>query len=894
MKSGQPTGTSDPNINMPPEGKLAVEHYFSKAGVHPFDEVKWETRLALITDAAGKTVFKQENVEVPSDWSQTATNIVAWNYFTGTLKTPEREKSVRALIERVVHTIRVEGEALGYFEGAYAHIFENELAALLVQQRMAFNSPVWYNVGARPDPQCSACFIQSVEDTLPSILELQKSEAMLFKNGSGSGTNFSKMRAKGKPLSGGGTANGPVSFMRGLDVYAGIIKSGGRTRRAAKMAILNDSHPDIIEFIRSKANEERKAQALISAGYDAALDGEAYGTVAFQNTNHSVRVSNKFMSTCNDYNTDDAGANTILREIARAAWECGDPGMQFDDTINNWNPCLDIDRINSSNPCSEYMFLDDSACNLASLNLMKFKDEEGELDIKSFRHAVNISILAQEILVASSSYPTPLIASNSANFRPLGLGYANLGAFLMSKGLAYDSKKGREYAAAITALMTAQAYTTSSVIASYKGPFSKLERCNKSFAKVMNKHRTAAKDLDPSLVPLTLYNAVSSLWDHAVNMFEVSGVRNAQVTVLAPTGTIGFLMDVATTGIEPDTALVKYKRLVGGGTMKLVNRVVPEGLEALGYTEKMISEIVTLIDIQDGIHGSVHLKEEHKVVFDCALPDPTSGRSISSTAHIDMMAAVQPFLSGAISKTVNMPNSATVEEVYYAYVYAWTKGLKAIAIYRDGCKKSQPINTKKEEKPRALYRLRLPDERKSITHKFSIAGNEGYITVGMYPDGTPGEVFIIMAKEGSVVSGMIDCFATATSIALQYGVPLKTLVEKYTFVKFEPSGFTGNKEIPMANSIIDYVFRWLDLKFLRNETPKVTIGNDAPPLKVDIAMPALSIMQPTVRAWLPGEKDGKSLFDNLDSPPCPTCGFLMMRSGSCYKCDSCGGTSGCG
>ena len=1317
---------------------LSLERYFTRPGIDPFDEVEWEVRSAVIGSEKGEIVFEQKDVEVPKFWSQTATNVVASKYFRGTLGTPERERSVKQLIGRVVRTIGGWGRAQGYFNTeADAQTFEAELKHLLVYQKMSFNSPVWFNVGVEPKPQGSACFINSVEDTMDSILTLAKTEGMLFKYGSGTGTNLSPLRSSRELLAGGGTASGPVSFMKGYDAFAGVIKSGGKTRRAAKMVILNIDHPDIVEFIKCKQEEEKKAWALIDAGYSPALDGPAYSSIFFQNSNNSVRVSDDFMQTViadgewktkrvmNGEPFESYRARDLIKMIAEATWACGDPGMQFDTTINDWHPCPASGRINASNPCvtgdtlvatedglvpikdlvgrkmvrivtehgelapvtevfrtgvkqtvllktkhgftlkvtkdhpisttnrgdvpagelnegdqlilvpghfgkehlhskmaefigmavgdgcktgdqgqvfltlghaeahileeyvdylnsvkpdrkiegvtradtgvrlatsvtevtsvvdryavldqgsakkglldaafrldressaallrglftadgtvgftedknayvsldstslmllrqvqqillnfgikgkiyensrngnttaelpdgkgglktyevqemhslrisrnsrilferwvgfhpgsdkaaklrdlnasvaaywdppsdgfdsltplgeeevfdlmeprdhhfvaggilvhncSEYMFLDDTACNLASLNLVKLCNDAGELDVAAYKRAIETTILAQEIIVDNASYPTQRIADNSHNFRPLGLGYANLGALLMSRGLAYDSDAGRDYAGAITAVLTGQAYVESTRIAEVMGPFNAFEKNREPFLNVVKKHGSYVVKIDPAHVPLDLYNAARECWDEAHELAAKNGIRNAQATVLAPTGTIAFMMDCDTTGIEPDIALIKYKKLVGGGMLKIVNQTVPKALKRLGYSEQQIKEMMEYVDENETIEGAPHLKDQHLPVFDCAFRPLRGSRSIQYMGHVKMMGGVQPFISGAISKTVNVPSDVSVDEIAEAYLQSWKLGLKAVAIYRDGCKRSQPLSTSKDQtkvrveaapgvgvvvegQPRAVRR-RLPDERRAITHKFSIAGHDGYVTVGMYEDGQPGEIFLVMAKEGSVVSGLMDCFATAVSMALQYGVPLQVLVDKFSHVRFEPSGFTNNPEIPIAKSIVDYIFRWLASKFLAKDQQRAigvhvkeeesgqgtgmpgSHGPGAPggasstepgsgPRALPISLvsgpisgPAASsrvvttgpsTTSPSPRGTSPGTggqgsvgaaatDPSRSMFafrPDEDAPPCPDCGSIMVRNGACYKCLNCGATSGC-
>ncbi len=899
---------------------LTYRRHFTKAGRHPYDEVTWESRSAVINGEDGQPVFEQHDIEVPSTWSQTATNIVASKYFRGQLGKPEREKSVRGLISRVVDTIRDWAGAQSYFATAEdLQAFSDELTHLLVEQKAAFNSPVWFNVGIEKRPQASACFINSVQDEMESILGLARTEGMLFKYGSGTGSNLSSIRSSREPLAGGGTASGPVSFMRGYDAFAGVIKSGGKTRRAAKMVILDADHPDIVDFIHCKANEERKAWALIEAGYDGSFNvkGGAYDSVFFQNANHSVRVTDEFMKAvaedgewqtkyvlsgegCESYRARD-----MMKQMAEAAWQCGDPGIQFDTTVNDWHTCPNTARINASNPCSEYMFLDDTACNLASLNLMKFVREDGEFDVEAFGSACRTLITAQEILVDNASYPTPAIERNSHDYRPLGLGYANLGVLLMDRGLPYDSDGGRTYAAAVTALMHGEAYAQSARVASSMGPFAGYETNTEPMLRVIDKHRKHSHMIDTSAVPRELMQAARDVWDEAYALGAQHGYRNSQVTVLAPTGTIGFMMDCDTTGIEPDIALVKYKKLVGGGVLKIVNQSVPRILERLGYGPAEVEDIVKYIDDKEMIEAAPHLKEEHLAIFDCAFPPRDGKRSIHYMGHIKMMAAVQPFLSGAISKTVNMPTDASADEIGTAYVESWKLGLKSVAIYRDGCKRSQPLSTSKEEawgettaiaaaeapavsgKARPARR-KLPDERHAITHKFSIAGHEGYITVGMYEDGKPGEIFLVMAKEGSTISGLMDAFATSISMALQYGVPLEALVEKFSHVRFEPSGFTKNPEIPFAKSITDYIFRWLASKFLSAEHQEAA-GVQRSERSL-LPAPGKS-SGGTDRAAEPAA--GAVMRAQSDAPPCHYCGSIMIRNGSCYRCDNCGSTSGC-
>ena len=920
--SDVPSGEKAQSLRLEGKPGLEVPRFFTEEGRPPFDEINWDIRTASIGNEKGELVFEQVDVEVPSFWSQTATNIVASKYFRGTLGTTERERSARQLIGRVVDTITRWGRQGGYFAtDTDARTFSEELAHLLIYQKASFNSPVWFNCGIEPHPQCSACFINSVQDTMESILTLARTEGMLFKFGSGTGTNLSPIRSSKENLAGGGTASGPVSFMKGFDAFAGVIKSGGKTRRAAKMVVLNIDHPDIREFINCKVDEEKKAWTLMDAGYDGSLTGPAYASVFFQNSNNSVRVTDEFMQAVledGEWHTravtsgEVVGtyrARDLLRMIAESTYVCGDPGMQFDTTVNEWHTCSGTGRINASNPCSEYMFLDDSACNLASLNLMKFRREDGEFDPVSFRRAVEILITAQEIIVDNASYPTKAIERNSHDYRPLGLGFANLGALLMARGIPYDSDEGRDYCGAITALMTGEAYATSSRIArDVTGPFPGFDKNRTPFLRVMNKHRSHVGRVDSAHVPLDLLSAAREAWDEAVELGEAHGYRNAQATVIAPTGTIGFMMDCDTTGIEPDIALIKYKKLVGGGLIKIVNQTVPEALRRLGHDSRQVQEILEYLEENDTIEGAPHLADRDLPVFDCAFKPRNGSRSIQYMGHVKMMAASQPFISGAISKTVNVPAEATPDEIAQAYIESWRLGLKAIAIYRDGSKRTQPLNTGRGEKAAAQavapQRRRLPDEREAITHKFEIAGHQGYITVGMYEDRNPGELFIVMAKEGSTVSGLMDAFATAISLALQYGVPLKVLVDKFSHMRFEPSGFTKNPEIPMAKSVMDYIFRWLGSKFL-NEDEKAQIGlihrePGAEPRDREVASPSPeSAKQPALRLVPPAQPSSSSTSMAFafqaqdDAPPCHECGAIMVRNGSCYKCLNCGATSGC-
>jgi len=895
---------------------VTVQRYFTEAGEDPMASVEWELRSARITNEKGEVVFEQTDVEVPASWSQLATNVVVSKYFRGHLGSPERERSVKQLVGRVVDRIRGWGEGSGYFKTPEdAQAFADELAFLLVHQKMAFNSPVWFNLGVKDTPQqASACFINSVDDTMASIMELAKTEAMLFKGGSGTGSNLSHIRSSRERLAGGGTASGPVSFMRGYDAFAGVVKSGGKTRRAAKMVILDVTHPDIREFIHCKADEEKKAWALIDAGYDGGFNvvGGAYDSIYYQNANHSVRVTDSFMQAAEREDrwqtravtdgtvVDEYAAKDLLREMADAAHLCGDPGIQYDTTINRWNPCKNTGRISSSNPCSEYMFLDDTACNLASLNLMKFV-QDGRFDVEAYRHAIAITITAMEIIVPHADYPTERIEKNSHLYRPLGLGYANLGALLMAFGLPYDSDEGRNLAASLTSIMCGQAYLTSAHLAEAMGPFPKYRENEDCFLDVIRMHKDAAEAVPSVGVPDDVRAASLESWASALEAGTRHGYKNAQATVLAPTGTIAFMMDCDTTGVEPDIALVKYKKLVGGGMLKIVNNTVPMALRNLGYEAARISEIVDYVDENETIEGAPGLRDEHLPVFDCAFRAPNGSRSIHYMGHIRMMGAVQPFLSGAISKTVNLPEDATVDDIMQAYLDGWQQGLKALAVYRDGCKRSQPLNAGKSEKKAEVVpieaarpvRRKLPDERQAATHKFSIAGHEGYLTIGMYDDGQPGEIFLKMAKEGSTVSGLMDTIATMTSIALQYGVPLKALVDKFSHTRFEPSGFTGNRQIPIAKSVMDYVFRYLGNKFLADEAlapdeqeaGAEDAGLEAAPQPARVAVAG--------GRGSDGDTTGYAMVNQADAPSCMDCGSIMIRNGACYKCPNCGSTSGC-
>ena len=898
---------------------VQVRRFFTQPGETVWDTVEWELRTATIADDKGEVLFEQKEVEVPTSWSQLATNVVVSKYFRGAVGQPGRETSVRQLIGRIVDTLTLWGTKDGYFaSNDDRDAFRDELTHLLLHQKLSFNSPVWFNMGVEAKPQCSACFINSVDDSMTSIMDLAKTEGMLFKFGSGTGTNFSALRGSQESLQGGGVASGPVSFMKGFDAFAGVIKSGGKTRRAAKMVILDVDHPDIEEFIECKVKEEKKAWALIEAGYDGSFRGEAYGSVFFQNSNNSVRVSDEFMraviedrewTTRARVDGSVVGrhrARDLMRKISESAWQCGDPGMQYDTTINDWHTCKNTDRIYASNPCSEYMFLNDTACNLASLNLMKFRDDDRNFDVESFEQAVDVSILGMEIIVDNASYPRDTIGANSHRYRPLGLGYANLGALLMSRGLAYDSDEGRDFAAGVTALMCGRAYRRSAEISESTGPFVGYPENEQPFLDVIAKHRAAVSKINRQRVPDELHDAASRSWDDALDLGRAHGYRNSQVTVLAPTGTIAFMMDCDTTGIEPDIALIKYKKLVGGGFLKIVNRTVPEALERLGYSKEQIDEIVAYIDDQETIEGAPHLLDDHLEIFDCAFKPQNGVRTIPPMGHVRMMGAVQPFLSGAISKTVNLPSEASVEDIENAYLESWKLGLKAVAVYRDGSKKTQPMNTSSSKSDDAVrkeggkstakgvpMRRRLPDERTAITHKFSIQGHEGYLTVGLFEDGTPGELFVRMAKEGSVISGLMDSFATAVSIMLQYGVPLDVLCQKFSNSRFEPSGFTRNPQVPMAKSIMDYIFRWLGIKFLDHRPANADVEEDSVEAAAGGLQPKAAPESSEARSVGAAAVQGPSEPTASDAPPCSECGSVMVPNGSCYRCANCGSTSGC-
>ncbi len=983
-----PSSRSTATETSPSTSGVEVRRRYTRPGEHPFDAVEWETRDAVIGNP-DSPAFEQRDVEFPRSWSQNATNIVAQKYFRGRQGSEERETSVRQMVGRVSGTIARWGREGFYFASDEdADAFEAELTHILLHQTAAFNSPVWFNVGFEESPQCSACFLLSVEDTMESILAWNTKEGLIFRGGSGSGINLSKIRSSKEELSKGGYASGPVSFMRGADSWAGTIKSGGKTRRAAKMVVLDVDHPDILDFVWCKAREEQKAGALRDAGYDMSIDGEGFTSIQYQNANNTVRLSDEFMERVErdeDWQTtarttgepiDTHRARDVFGQISEAAWQCADPGVQYDTTIQEWHTCPNSGRISTSNPCSEYLSVDDSACNLASLNLMKFRRDDGTFDVDAFQHVVDVVILAQEILVSPSSYPTEKIGQNARDFRQLGMGYANLGALLMSNGLPYDSDEGRSMAGAITALMTGRAYRKSAEVAAAMGPYRQYGLNREPHNHVMRKHRDAAWELSEELVERRLLAAARRSWDEAVELGDDHGYRNAQSVVIAPTGTISFLMDCDTTGIEPDFSLVKFKELVGGGQMTIVNQTVPKALETLGYTPEAISQIVAWIDDQGTIVGAPGLADEHLPVFDVAV----GSRAISHMGHVKMMAAAQPFVSGAISKTINMPAEATVADIEDVYAKGWKLGLKALAIYRDGSKTAQALRTDAqeskgegkaaaasagmvtEEEAQARVdkavkeavasapprRHRMPNTRESITHKFSIAGHEGYITAGTYPDGQVGEIFLTdVGKEGSTLRGMMNSFATSVSIALQYGVPLETLVRKFAYVRFDPEGITGNPDIPFAKSMPDYIMRWLCSRFcdvdLQEElgilTPEVRQrkAHEEALMRGDTAGPAMrsgngagnggnggnghsggngggdgSAKKPAPSAEtetpsLPGttRAAAEAMTDSppprpaqlqgLDlGPACGQCGGMMQRTGSCYTCSSCGNNTGCG
>jgi len=899
---------------------LQVKRFFTTEGVHPYDEVEWDIRDAVIPNFKdGGNAFEQRGVEFPKSWSQNATNIVAQKYFRGPMGSPQRERSVRQLIDRVADTITAWGWKDGYFaDEAARDTFNHELKHILVTQKAAFNSPVWFNVGSEKDPQCSACFILAVDDTMSSILNWYVEEGTIFKGGSGSGINLSTIRSSKERLSAGGEASGPVSFMRGADSSAGTIKSGGKTRRAAKMVVLNVDHPDVVDFIWCKAREEQKARVLRDAGFDMDLDGRDAYSIQYQNANNSVRVTDEFMMAYvedRDWalkavrggdTVEVLRARDLMRQMAQAAYECADPGVQYDTTINAWHTSANSGRINASNPCSEYMHLDNSACNLASLNLMKFVDEDMNFDIQAFRHSIDVVFLAQEIIVGNSSYPTERIGKNAKDFRQLGLGYANLGALLMARGLPYDSDGGRAWAGAITALMTGWAYRDSALYAEAVGPHNGYRKNAEPMLNVIRKHRAAVDQIDPELVPEGLLQAAKTAWDDAITLGEKHGYRNAQASVLAPTGTIGLMMDCDTTGIEPDLALVKTKKLVGGGSMKIVNQTVPRALRRLGYDPDQVSQIIAFVAENNTVSGAPHILEEHVPVFDCAMGDHT----IHYMGHVKMMAAVQPFISGAISKTVNLPESATVEEVEDLLVEGWRLGLKALALYRDNCKVGQPLSAdkKKVEKvpdPAVVatgqpQRRRLPKSRPSRTTSFRVADAEGYLQAGEYPDDGIGEIFLKVSKQGSTLSGLMDALAISISLGLQYGVPLEAYVSKFMNMRFEPAGMTDDPDIRFATSIIDYVFRRLALDYLDEDT-RARLGimstterrdsvKESSPESLAPAATDVPVHAPVVKQTAAEAADAIRL---VDAPLCYNCGNKMQPAGSCYVCDSCGSTSGC-
>jgi ribonucleoside-diphosphate reductase alpha chain len=895
---------------------VAPKRYFTVPGIDPFDAIEWELRDAHIPGKDGPT-FEQKDVEFPKFWSQTATNIVAQKYFRGRMASPERERSVKQMIGRVVDTIGGWGREGGYFAtDEEADTFEAELKAILVNQYASFNSPVWFNVGFEAQPQCSACFILSIDDSMESILDWIRREGVIFRGGSGSGLNLSRLRSSKEQLSKGGYASGPVSFMRGADASAGTIKSGGKTRRAAKMVVLDVDHPDVEEFIWCKAKEERKARVLEQAGYDMSLNSPDWASIQYQNANNSVRVTDQFMEAVLEgkewtltARTDGSVIETtdarhLLRQIAEAAWECADPGVQYDTTINSWHTLPNTGRINASNPCSEYMSIDDSACNLASLNLMKFRREDGEFDVEAFEHAVDVVFLAQEIAVGYSSYPTPEIGRNARAFRQLGLGYANLGALLMARGLPYDSDEGRAYAAAITALMTGRGYRKSAEVARRMGPFAGYQPNAAAMTGVIAKHRAAVGNIDhANQVPDDLLSAARRAWDEALSLGEVSGFRNAQATVLAPTGTISFMMDCDTTGVEPDFSLVKSKRLVGGGEITIVNKTVPMALAKLGYSPTESDEVVAFIDERNTIVGAPSVKTEHYPVFDCAIGD----RAINYMGHVKMMGAVQPFISGAISKTVNLPEEITVDEISQLLIESWQLGVKAIAIYRDNCKVAQPLSKKGDAGATTLapvsgvvgalpQRRRLPDDRIEVGRKFKVGEYEGYIHVGLFEDGTPGDIFVDIAKEGTTLAGLMNSFMISVSLGLQYGVPLEVYVSKFSHMRFEPSGMTNDADIRVAKSIVDYIFRWMGKKFLSAEQQEEA-GILTPEVKARLAAAYADAGSDAVTAAAalepipPGQT---ALFNQWeDAQECARCGGRMVRTGSCYTCRDCGTNTGC-
>jgi ribonucleoside-diphosphate reductase alpha chain len=1010
--AGTPSTSASAPSGSPAPARIALEIHptFCPADVDsPFDTTEWELRTAAIKGEDGKVLFEQPACEIPASWSQLATNVVVSKYFYGEIHTPEREHSVKQLVHRVARTIADWGIADGYFKTKQdGENFYRDLSWLCVHQHGAFNSPVWFNVGlfhqygvkgapcnwrwdeakrdvVMPDnpyeyPQGSACFIQSVKDNMEDIMDLARSEAMLFKFGSGTGTDLSTLRSQREKLAGGGKPSGPLSFMRVYDQVAAVVKSGGKTRRAAKMQSLKVHHPDIMEFIECKSKEEKKARVLIEkGGYDSNFNGEAYSSILFQNANLSVRLTDEFMQAADRDDTwstrwvtdpSKAGpsykAREVMNRMAECAWQCGDPGVQYDTTINRWHTCPASGRINASNPCSEYMFLDDTACNLASINLMKFRKPDGQFDVERFSAACRIFFVAQEILVDHASYPTARIGRNSHLYRPLGLGYSNLGSLLMADGLAYDSDAGRGLCGALTAILHGTANRTSAELAAAVGPFEGFAANREPMLHVMQMHRDAVEKIDPSC-PRVLHDAARKVWDEVLAGGRQHGYRNAQATVLAPTGTISFLMDCDTTGIEPDIALVKYKQLAGGGMLKIVNQTVPLALRTLGYDEPAVEGILAFIDKSDTIEGAPGLKGQHLAVFDCAFKPRLGQRSIAWEAHVKMMAAAQPFISGAISKTVNMPRETTPADIAGAYMEGWRLGLKALAIYRDGSKESQPLNTSTEadktadktaaKVAAAPRRERLPDTRRSVTHKFNVGGHEGYITVGLYDDGRPGELFITMAKEGSTIGGLMDAFGTAVSMSLQYGVPLEVYVKKFSHTRFEPWGYTKNPDIPVAKSLVDYLFRWMGTEFIpgyreanrpggyggESSGGEAAAGGDTETERKPAATMASGLVDGQGKAKVaevngsrgkhPGAANGQAgstagkaavksvasatLLERagvkmavdpaaspadrqsqfakfqIDAPACDNCGSITVRNGNCYLCHNCGNSMGC-
>ncbi|KWW99771.1 Ribonucleoside-diphosphate reductase [Carbonactinospora thermoautotrophica] len=918
---------------------LRIERVYTTPGVHPYDQVKWERRDVVMTNwRDGSVNFEQRGVEFPDFWSVNAVNIVTTKYFRGALGTPQREWSLKQVIDRVVKTYRRAGEEHGYFATLEdAEIFEHELIYALLHQIFSFNSPVWFNVGTKSPQQVSACFILSVDDTMESILNWYREEGLIFKGGSGAGVNLSRIRSSKELLSSGGNASGPVSFMRGADASAGTIKSGGATRRAAKMVVLDVDHPDIEEFIETKAREERKIRVLRDAGFDMDLGGKDIVSVQYQNANNSVRVSDEFMRAVENDEEFELRARTtgeviekvrardLFRKMAQAAWECADPGIQYDDTINDWHTCPESGRITASNPCSEYVHLDNSSCNLASLNLLKFLRDDDTFDVEKFIKVTELVITAMDISICFADFPTEKIAETTRAYRQLGIGYANLGALLMATGHAYDSEGGRSLAAAITSLMTATAYRRSAELAAVVGPYDGYARNAEAHKRVIRKHAAANDNLRVlDDMDKAIHAAATKQWQECLKIGEKHGWRNAQASLLAPTGTIGLMMDCDTTGIEPDLALVKFKKLVGGGSLQIVNNTVPRALKKLGYQQEQIEAIVEYISEHGHVVGAPGLKQEHYEVFDCAMGE----RAIEPMGHVRMMAAVQPFLSGAISKTVNMPESATVEDIEKIYFEGWKLGLKALAIYRDNCKVGQPLSdakAKKASEPEKTVeyrpvRRRLPKDRPGKTTSFSVGGAEGYMTANSYPDNGLGEIFLKMSKQGSTLAGMMDAFSIAVSIGLQYGVPLETYVSKFTNMRFEPAGLTDDPDIRIAQSIMDYIFRRLALDYLPFETRaafgiytaeerarQLETGSYEPVSEEDLDIEALAQSAPREekpaeqKAAKPAPQQVGSLTElveaqqgrSADAPLCFSCGIKMRPAGSCYVCEGCGSTSGC-